>query len=317
MQEYHKSVLTREVLNLLQPKSEGSLLIDGTMGEGGHSLIFLNAFPNLKVVGLDADSEIQAVAKVRLASFDNRLSYYNTWSDEFFQNYPQSLSRPDLILFDLGISMYHYTKSKKGFSFNADDDLDMRLSPSLPLRAYDIVNSFSVSQIESILKDYGEERFAHRIAVGIVKERGVKKIESACQLAKIIYDLVPAKFRHSPIHPATKTFQSLRIKVNKELERLPRLLQLSFGVLKVGGRLGVITFHSLEDRIVKCYFRELASSCTCPATFPVCKCGGKAKARLITKKAVAPAADEISENNAARSAKLRVVEKLEGNEALR
>jgi len=311
MQGYHKSVLVQEVLNLLQPKSEDALLIDGTMGEGGHSLVFLNTFPRLNVIGLDADSEIQAVAKMRLSSFNNRVSYYNTWSDEFFENYPVDVKRPDLILFDLGISMYHYTKSKKGFSFNADDDIDMRLSPSLPLRAYDIVNSFSFDQIKAILKDYGEEKFATQIAKTIVKKREIKKIESARELAEIVYNAVPAKYRHLSIHPATKTFQSLRIKVNKELERLPRLLRLSFAVLKEGGRLGVITFHSLEDRIVKLYFRELASSCTCPPSFPVCKCGGRAKAHLITKKAVAPSDKEIKENSAARSAKLRVVQKLE------
>lgn len=316
MQGYHKSVLVNEVLNLLQPKSEDALLIDGTMGEGGHSLVFLNKFPSMKVVGLDADSEIQSVAKVRLSAFENRVSYYNTWSDDFFESYPADLLKPDLILFDLGISMYHYTKSKKGFSFNADDDIDMRLSPSLPLRAYDIVNSFSLHELKNLLKDYGEERFAHQIAKSIVKERAVKKIESARELSQIVYNAVPPKFRHLSIHPATKTFQSLRIKVNKELERLPRLLQLSFGVLKVGGRLGVITFHSLEDRIVKFYFRELASSCTCPATFPVCKCGGRAAAQLLTKKAIAPSDEEIRENSAARSAKLRVVEKLEEREGI-
>lgn len=316
MQGYHKSVLVKEVLNLLQPKSENALFIDGTMGEGGHSLVFLNAFPKLKVIGLDADSEIQAVAKMRLSSFDNRVSYCNTWSDEFFESYPSSLPKPDLILFDLGISMYHYTKSKKGFSFSVDDDIDMRLSPSLSLTAYDIVNSFSADELKNILKDYGEERFASQIANSIVKKRQMKKIESARELADIVYHAVPAKFRHLPIHPATKTFQSLRIKVNKELERLPRLLRLSFAVLKVGGRLGVITFHSLEDRIVKLYFRELGKTCTCPASFPVCKCGGRARATVLTKKAIAPTEQEIRENSAARSAKLRVVEKLDERDTL-
>ena len=316
MQGYHKSVLVKEVLNLLQPKSENALFIDGTMGEGGHSLVFLNAFPKLKVIGLDADSEIQAVAKMRLSSFDNRVSYCNTWSDEFFESYPSSLPKPDLILFDLGISMYHYTKSKKGFSFSVDDDIDMRLSPSLSLNAYDIVNSFSADELKNILKDYGEERFASQIANSIVKKRQMKKIESARELADIVYHAVPAKFRHLPIHPATKTFQSLRIKVNKELERLPRLLRLSFAVLKVGGRLGVITFHSLEDRIVKLYFRELGKTCTCPPSFPVCKCGGRARATVLTKKAIAPTEQEIRENSAARSAKLRVVEKLDERDTL-
>lgn len=149
-----------------------------------------------------------------------------------------------------------------------------------------------------------------------MKKRQMKKIESARELADIVYHAVPAKFRHLPIHPATKTFQSLRIKVNKELERLPRLLRLSFAVLKVGGRLGVITFHSLEDRIVKLYFRELGKTCTCPASFPVCKCGGHARATVLTKKAIAPTEQEIRENSAARSAKLRVVEKLDERDTL-
>ena len=212
--------------------------------------------------------------------------------------------------------MYHYTKSKKGFSFSVDDDIDMRLSPSLSLTAYDIVNSFSADELKNILKDYGEERFASQIANSIVKKRQMKKIESARELADIVYHAVPAKFRHLPIHPATKTFQSLRIKVNKELERLPRLLRLSFAVLKVGGRLGVITFHSLEDRIVKLYFRELGKTCTCPPSFPVCKCGGRARATVLTKKAIAPTEQEIRENSAARSAKLRVVEKLDERDTL-
>lgn len=311
MQGYHKSILVKEVLNLLQPRDYASLLIDGTMGEGGHSLAFLSAFPHLNVVGLDADSEIQAVAKERLSSFNGRVSYYNTWSDEFFENYPSNLSKPDIIFFDLGISMYHYTKSKKGFSFNADDDIDMRLSPSLPLNAYDIVNSFSYEEIKKILREYGEERLAAQIANSIVRKRQTKKIESAKELAEVVYNAVPPKYRHLSIHPATKTFQSLRIKVNKELERLPHLLKLSFAVLKEGGRLGVITFHSLEDRIVKLYFRELGASCTCPPSFPVCKCGGRARAKVLTKKAIVPSDEEIKENSAARSAKLRVVEKLE------
>ena len=275
MQSLHKSVMVKEVLNLLRPNEDGSLLIDGTLGEGGHTLAFLEAYPTLKVIGVDVDCEIQGRAKHRLASFGDRVSYYLGWSDEFFENYPSSYEKPSLILLDLGISMYHYVASKKGFSFNDDGVIDMRLSSTLPVSAGDIVNGYSQSEICSILREYGEERYAKKIAYDIVSKRKIKKIENSKELATIIYDAVPPKYRYAKIHPATKSFQALRIKVNAELNRLPNLLRLSFARLKVGGRLGVITFHSLEDRIVKFYFKDIARSCICPPNFPICKCGGK------------------------------------------
>ncbi|MGP1438104.1 MAG: 16S rRNA (cytosine(1402)-N(4))-methyltransferase RsmH [Treponema sp.] len=311
MESIHKSVLVQECLaTMLVPKNHKILLVDGTLGEGGHSLNFLNACPTLKVIGIDADSEIQEVAKARLNSFQDRVEFYLGWSDEFFANYPSEKDKPDLILLDLGISMYHYVASKKGFSFNKEDSLDMRLSSSLDVSAMDIVNSYSEKEIARILNEYGEERYSNRIARGIVKMRETKKIESAKELASIIFDFVPNSYKHASIHPATKTFQALRIEVNHELKRLPHLLQLAFETLAIGGRLGVITFHSLEDRVVKKYFRELSCSCTCPSDFPVCKCGGVAKGRLVNKKAIKPSEDEVKANHAARSAKLRVIEKI-------
>ena len=311
MESFHKSVLVNECINtMLSSDDEEKLLVDGTLGEGGHTKAFLMASPKLKVIGVDADSEIQEVAKVRLASFKDRVEFYSLWSDEFFENYPPSKNKPDLILLDLGISMYHYIASKKGFSFNEEKSLDMRLSPSLDVSAKDIVNNYSEEEIARILKDYGEEKYFKKIAKRIIEMRKLKMIESAKELAELIFDCVPHSYKHLAIHPATKTFQALRIEVNHELDRLPRLLRLAFETLSVNGRLGVITFHSLEDRIVKRYFRELSSSCTCPPNFPVCRCGGVARGMLINKKAIKPTEEEVEDNHAARSAKLRVIQKI-------
>lgn len=311
MKIFHKSILVQECLNaMLSSQDEKKLLVDGTLGEGGHTLAFLEASSKLNVIGVDADPEIQEVAKVRLASFKDRVEFYSGWSDEFFVNYPISRNKPDLILLDLGISMYHYVASCKGFSFNKEDSLDMRLSPSLDVSAKDIVNNYSEKEIVRILKEYGEERYAGRIAKSIVCLRKIKEIESAKELATLIFDCVPHSYKHLSIHPATKTFQALRIEVNHELDRLARLLSLAFDVLAVNGRLGVITFHSLEDRIVKNYFRELSSSCKCPPGFPVCRCGLVARGELINRKAIKPTEKEIEHNRAARSAKLRVIKKI-------
>ena len=312
MKSFHKSVLVDECLNTLSfPRDEEKLLIDGTLGEGGHSQAFLQAFPKLKVIGVDADPEIQEVAKLRLESFKDRVEFYSGWSDEFFENYPPSKNRPNLILLDLGISMYHYLASKKGFSFNEEDSLDMRLSLSLDVSAKDIVNDYPEKEIVRILKDYGEERYSFRIAKSIVEARKLKKIENAKELASIIFDNVPHSYKHLSIHPATKTFQALRIEVNHELDRLPHLLQLAFDTLSVDGRLAVITFHSLEDRIVKKYFRLLSLSCTCPPNSPICRCGGNnARGQLINRRAIKPTEKEIEYNHAARSAKLRVIQKI-------
>ncbi len=310
MQSFHKSVLLKEILDILRPKENDGLLVDGTLGEGGHTEAFLQAYPKLKVIGIDVDAEIQELAKIRLSAFGDRVSYYLGWSDVFFEDYPSSCDKPNLILLDLGISMYHYVASKRGFSFAVDESLDMRLSPSLALKASDIVNSYPREQIADILKSYGEERWAFNIASSVVKKRNLKKIETAKELADLICEAIPAKYRYGRTNPATKSFQALRIAVNNELSRLPRLLKLSFDSLKVGGRMGVITFHSLEDRIVKQYFKSLEKACVCPPSFPICKCGKTPSAKILTKKAVCPTEEEVACNNAARSAKFRAIEKI-------
>ena len=293
----HTPVLLQECLQLLAPETSDPLLIDGTLGEGGHSEAFLNRFPQLKVIGIDADPAIQAKAKIRLAPFGDRMQFFLGWSDAFFDQYPQDRAAPSLILFDLGISLFHYMESKRGFSFSADEPLDMRINPDESLTAADIVNTYSEKKLADLLYLYAEER-----------EK--RPFTEARQLSETVFHAVPARFRHGPIHPATKTFQALRIAVNSELERLPHLLEKAFACLAAEGKMGVISFHSLEDRIVKLFFRDLTKSCICPPEMPICTCGGVPRAALLTKKPICPSAEETTGNAPSRSARLRVVKKL-------
>lgn len=310
MEIVHTSVLLQESLSLLAPEKPGSLMIDGTLGEGGHSEAFLAAFPDLRIIGIDADVRIQARARERLAPFGDRMCFYPGWSDEFFSEYPSDRKRPDIILMDLGISLFHYEKSGRGFSFRSDEPLDMRLDPQSGESAADIVNSMKEEALADLIFNFGEERYSRRIARAICEARKSAPFTVARALADCVYRAVPADYRHGRIHPATKTFQALRIAVNGELDRLPRLLQLALDVLEDGGKFGVITFHSLEDRIVKNFFRNASKACTCPPEVPICKCGGKPKVELLTRKAVSPSDEEISENAPSRSARIRAVRKI-------
>jgi len=310
----HTPVLLQECLTLLSPVGESyedtALMVDSTLGEGGHTNAFLEKYPKLHVIGLDRDSSIQQKAKCRLAQYGDRVHFYNTWFNDFYKSYPETEKKPDIILFDLGISVYHYEESKRGFSFRYDEALDMRLNAENGVSASDIVNEYDERQIADLIYLYGEERYSRRIAKAIVDSRRAKKIESSKALAEIIYDAVPPQYRHGGIHPATRTFQALRIAVNSELKRLPEALQSAFNVLNVGGKMGVITFHSLEDRIVKNYFRNLEKQCVCPPEFPKCVCGGSPCCSLINRKPVLPSQEEIKLNSPSRSAKLRVIRKL-------
>ena len=305
----HTSVLLQECLQFLAPESPDPLFIDGTLGEGGHTEAFLKTFPQLRVIGIDADPAIQAKAKVRLAPFSERVRFFLGWSDAFFEQYPQDIADPSLILFDLGISLFHYKESGRGFSFHAGEPLDMRINPDEPLSAAEIVNSYSEKQLADVLYLFAEERFSRPIARAIVEARQKTPFTEAQQLSETVFNAVPVRFRHGPIHPATKTFQALRIAVNSELDRLPRLLEKAFARLAEGGKMGVISFHSLEDRIVKRFFKDLAKSCICPPEVPICVCGGVPRAELLTKKPVVPSAEEIFNNAPSRSARLRVIKK--------
>ncbi len=310
----HYSVLKEEVLSLLVPARPDMLLVDCTLGEGGHSEAFLEKYPALKVVGLDADSTIMDVARKRLSSYGDRIRFYNTWFNLFFRDYPLGGERPGLILFDLGISVYHYEKSGRGFSFRKDEILDMRLEKDLEITAMDIVNNYPEEELADLIYKYGEERYSRRIARAIIRERKNGLIETTGQLADVIWSSVPPDYRHGRIHPGTRTFQALRIAVNGELARLESALENALKLLEPGGRMAVISFHSLEDRIVKRFFQEKNKACTCPPEWPVCKCGGRRIVNILTKKPVRPTEEETKKNPPSRSSRMRVVEKLEDEE---
>jgi len=310
----HTPVLLQECLFWLTPEGEPyekkAFMIDSTLGEGGHSFAFLSEFPGLSILGVDADASIQARARERLAAFGPRMQFFNGWFNDFYAAYPSGIPKPQIILFDLGISSYHYIRSGKGFSFLNDEPLDMRLDSGTGKSAADIVNMMTEKELADILYLYSEEKFSHRIAKAIVAARNVCTIASSKALADIIYEAVPPQYRYGKIHPATRTFQALRIAVNSELQRLPAALFAAFNILECGGKMGVITFHSLEDRIVKNCFRNLGKQCVCPPEVPVCMCGGKPCAELLTRKPVVPTETEVKRNPPSRSAKLRVVKKL-------
>ena len=314
MEIIHTSVLLNETLEWLSPENESfadnAFMVDSTLGEGGHSFAFLNRYKNLRIIGLDADQKIQARAKERLSYFGDRMNFHLGWFNDFYANYPDNLPKPNLILFDLGISVFHYERSGRGFSFRYDEELDMRLNDSEGKSASDIVNTMREDELANLIFNYSEERYSRRIARAIVENRQLAPITNSKVLAQIIYDCVPAPYRHGGIHPATKTFQALRIAVNAELNRLPEALHSAFNVLQVGGKMGVITFHSLEDRIVKNTFRNWAKVCSCPPEQPICTCGGSPKVELLTRKPIGPTEEEVKENSPSRSAKLRVIRKL-------
>jgi 16S rRNA (cytosine1402-N4)-methyltransferase len=286
------------------------MMIDATMGEGGHSYAFLSRFPDLSVVGIDADPAIQAVARQRLAEFGNRAQFYQGWSQDFFAAYPAGLARPHTVLADLGISLFHYKKSGRGFSFSAGEKLDMRLDASRGLSAAELLMRMSEQNIADILYNNAGERYSRRIARAIVRERQRGAITTAAALTELVERAVPAAYRHGPTHPATKTFMALRIEVNRELSRLPDLLEGAFEALEPGGRLGIISYHSAEDRIVKNFFKIKNRDCSCPPQAPSCTCGGRRKLVILTKKGVTAGEAEIKRNPPSRSARLRVAEKV-------
>lgn len=314
MDVVHTPVLLQECLTYLSPVGEtyekDAFMVDATLGEGGHSYAFLSTYPDLVITGVDADAVIQQRARERLCRFGKRMNFYHGWFNDFFCTFPSDARQPDLILFDLGISVFHYECSGRGFSFRKDELLDMRLNGDSPISAETIINTYQEKSLADLIYLYGEERYSRKIATAIVVARQASPIKTADVLADIIYRAVPAGYRHGSIHPATKTFQALRIAVNKELFRLPKVLPLAFNTLNIGGKMGVITFHSLEDRIVKKYFRNLAKQCVCPPEQPICICGGMPSAEILTHKPVVPSGREVNENSPSRSAKLRVIRKL-------
>jgi 16S rRNA (cytosine1402-N4)-methyltransferase len=306
----HTPVLLEETIQYLAPRGAAALMVDATMGEGGHSEACLSRFPDLTIIGVDADSAIQAVARKRLARFGDRARFYSGWAQDFFAAYPAELPRPDTVLADLGVSRFHYERSGRGFSFRGDERLDMRLDVSGGVSAADLVARLPESELADLLYYNAGERYSRRIARAIVAGRQRGSIATAAALAAIVEQAAPAPYRRGPIHPATRTFQALRIAVNGELARLPNLLEEALRIIQPGGRLGVISFHSLEDRIVKNFFKTKNRNCTCPPEAPVCRCSGRRIVTILTGKGITAGDAEIDRNPPSRSARLRAAEKL-------
>lgn len=310
MEFKHISVLLNESVDALNIKKDG-IYADGTLGGGGHSEKILERLSNGGLlIGIDQDAEAICAAKKRLEKFTNVI-YENTnfknIKDILIRN---SIENIDGAVLDLGVSSYQLDNADRGFSYIADSRLDMRMDLSSELDAYKVVNTYSEENLAKIFFEYGEEKFSRRIAAEIVKTRGEKPIETTLELSELVKKCIPQRTVKKGSHPAKRVFQAIRIEVNGELAILEGALNDFFDVLKPGGRLAVISFHSLEDRIVKNTFASLAKGCVCPKDFPVCVCGKKPRGKIITRKAVVPSDDEIDRNKRSKSSKLRVIEKL-------
>jgi 16S rRNA (cytosine1402-N4)-methyltransferase len=303
----HQSVLLEEVIQALRPHSEG-VYVDGTIGAGGHAAALLSASaPHGRLFGFDQDKNALDIAKQRLAEFGDRVHLLHSNFDQLERLATQHHFPPiDGILLDLGVSSMQFDRPERGFSFQADGPLDMRMDETGGQTAADLVNHLPERELADLIYRYGEERRSRRIARAIVKARPIRR---TTELAQVVSGAMAGKGRHqTKIHPATRTFQALRIAVNDELGALERALPQAIKLLKPGGRLAVISFHSLEDRIVKQYFRQESQDCICPPEQPVCTCRHKASIHIITKRPIMPSSAEVNVNPRARSAKLRVVE---------
>jgi 16S rRNA (cytosine1402-N4)-methyltransferase len=306
----HKSVMLEEVLSFLAPSSGDSLMLDCTLGEGGHAEAFLARYPSLRYAGIDADPAIQAKARERLSPYAGRMSFLSGYFDEVLANWAGTgLGNPDLVLFDLGISMYHFAESGRGFGHGRDEELDMRLSPDAPRSAAQLLAEEREEEIARIIFEYGEERMSRRIAKAIVEARRSGGVKTTAQLAELVWKAVPESYRHGHVHPATRTFQALRIAINDELGRAERGIRSACALLAPGGVIAIISFHSLEDRIAKNILRELSGRMPIPVGGDSYAARAAATFELLTKKPIEPGADEVARNPASRSAKLRVARK--------
>lgn len=306
----HVSVLLNECIENLNIKPDG-IYVDGTMGGAGHSLgIVKKLSPKGMLIGIDRDEEALAVAKERLKDFSNVKYVHDNHDniDEIIKNL--NLKGVDGILLDLGVSSYQIDEKTRGFTYMNDGPLDMRMDKSQELTAEYIVNNYKEQELARIIFEYGEEKFSRKIAKNICEYRSNKKIETTSELVKIIEKSIPGKFREKNSHPAKRTFQAIRIEVNNEIEPLYNTVKNSINALNSKGRLCVITFHSLEDRMVKKAYVDAEGKCTCPKNLPYCVCGNVSLGKIINKKPILPTEKEMQENSRSRSAKLRVFEKI-------
>ena len=307
---YHVSVLLEECLEGLNIKPDG-IYVDGTLGGAGHSSQIVKRLTTGRHIGIDRDPVALKAAGERLAPFGDKVTLVHSNFCEIKQVLEElDIEGVDGILLDLGVSSPQLDDGSRGFSYMADAPLDMRMNSEDTMSAYDVVNTWSQEELKRILYDYGEERYAPRIAAAICSRRAEKPIETTLELVDVIRSAMPAQALREKQHPAKRSFQAIRIAVNDELGSVEKVMRDAIPCLNPGGRLAVITFHSLEDRIVKNAMADAAKGCTCPPNFPVCVCGKKPKVKLITRKPIVSGDEELERNPRARSAKLRVCEKL-------
>ena len=306
----HKSVLLEETVNGLNIKPDG-IYVDGTLGGGGHAYEVCKQLSNKgRFIGIDQDEAAIEAASARLSDFGERVTIVRSnYCDMKLQLQKLGIDKVDGIVLDLGVSSYQLDTAERGFSYRVDAPLDMRMDRRQKMTAKDIVNDYSEMDLFRIIRDYGEDKFAKNIAKHIVMEREKGPIETTGQLIDIIKRAMPMKFQKTAGHPAKRTFQAIRIELNRELEVLRDSLDDMIEMLNEGGRICIITFHSLEDRIVKGIFKKNENPCTCPSHFPVCVCGNVSKGTVITRKPILPGEEELEENSRSKSAKLRIFER--------
>ncbi len=292
--------------------SGGERIIDANLGLGGHAAVILEKIgKHGQLLGIDRDAQVLEAAKQNLAAHLDRVTLvHNTFSQLSEIALSHSFSEVDGILFDLGLSSWQLEQEGRGFSFRRDEALDMRMDQSQGLTAAELLHASTESDLQKIFRDFGEEPFARPIAAEIARQEKVKRINRTGELVKVILSAVPPKFHHGRVHPATRVFQALRIAVNDELNELKKVLPQALTVLKHKGRLVVISFHSLEDRIVKEFFKQESKDCICPPELPVCRCHHRAALTILTKKPITPTEEELNNNQRARSAKLRAAQKI-------
>ena len=310
MEFTHKPVLLAECIEALHIRPEG-IYVDGTLGRAGHSREIAQRLTTGRLVCIDRDQAAIDAAQERLAPWMDRVTLVHSNFDRVSEILAElDIPGVDGMLFDLGVSSPQLDDASRGFSYMHDAPLDMRMDATAPLTAYDVVNTWSYEELRRILFEYGEERYAPAIARRIVQTREQRPIETTLELVEVIKSAMPPAALREKQHPAKRSFQAIRIAVNGELDALPPMLEAATEHLNPGGRLAVISFHSLEDRIIKKTMQELATGCTCPPEFPVCVCGKKPRLRLVSRKPIVSGEEELAHNPRARSAKLRVAEKV-------
>ncbi len=306
----HKSVLLDECIEGLDIRPDG-IYVDCTAGGGGHSYEIAKRLDGGRLIAIDQDNDALCAAGKHLAEFSDRVTFVkNNFENLASVCEELGINKIHGVLIDLGVSSYQLDTPERGFSYNHDALLDMRMDAELTLTARDVVNTYSEEELKRVIYDYGEERFSPRIASKIVEARGIRPIETTFELVDIIKSAIPRAAREDGPHPAKRTFQAIRIEVNRELDVISPAIDAAAKLLVPGGRVAIITFHSLEDRIVKQAYSNLAKGCECPPDFPVCVCGKRPILKLVSRKPILPTKEELEENPRSRSAKLRVAEKL-------